>query len=158
MNPKTPFGYTVFCDNIREEVGGKHSFMGVYINSLLVHGEFPAALQTFGMAVYYYEAPGESEEPVVLRVFMPGTEGDAAAIETELPVDVTRKAGLPPDYVAKPGENPLVLTQVMIQMAPLVFKEPGLIKVRAYRGKLEVRLGTLSIRAAVPSVAEAAVS
>jgi hypothetical protein len=156
MNPKTPFGYSVFCDNIREETGGKHSFMGVYINSLHIHGEFPATLATFGIAVYYYETPGESDEPVTLRVFVPGGEGDPPLVEEELPVAVMRKGALPPDYVPKPDSSPLVLTQAMIQMHPLVLKEPGVITVRAYRGDLEVRLGTLAIRAATPHPGAAA--
>jgi hypothetical protein len=42
-------------------------------------------------------------------------------------------------------------------MAPLVLREPGIIKVRAYRGDLEVRLGTLAVRAAeAPSPLEIA--
>jgi hypothetical protein len=37
---------TVFCDDIRHEVGGKHSYIGVYSGKLFVP-TFPATLSTY---------------------------------------------------------------------------------------------------------------
>jgi hypothetical protein len=46
---KEPYGVTIFCDDVRDELFNKKTLIGVYTGELLIGGEFPALLPTFGM-------------------------------------------------------------------------------------------------------------
>lgn len=50
------------------------------------------------------------------------------------------------------GHDPLRTMVTYIEMSPLMLRQEGTLKVRAYRGDLEIRLGTLRIRAQSPAV------
>ena len=38
------YGYSIFCDDIRNEPGGKLSFIGCYNGVILISGQFPLVL------------------------------------------------------------------------------------------------------------------
>lgn len=141
---KSPFGDTIFCDDIRYEVGGKVSYIGTYRGSLIIYDPFPVTLPKFGFAIRYSERPGESEEDVTLGIYMPGDDDDAPSIKIELPIDELRST--PRDPKQMESEEDLILTAVFHMVTGINIKEEGRIKVRAYRGDLEVRLGTLFVR------------
>ena len=88
-------GSTVFCDDIRYELDGKVSFMGVYQSVMFVQEEFPFVLPKFGMTFTYSERIGTRSGPVIIRVFLP--QLPAPAIETELRLEEIRKETPLPD-------------------------------------------------------------
>ena len=47
--------FTTFCDDIRQEIGGKLSYMGVYSSDLYVGG-FPITLPKFCVAPSSHDA------------------------------------------------------------------------------------------------------
>jgi hypothetical protein len=142
IGPTTPYGYSYFCDDIRREIRGKSSHIGIYSGDLIIYRDFPVTLTKLCIIVYYIERPGESEEPVELRVCFPGEDEDNPRIRGMLPVEDLRKNFVPKDD----GEDMTLTVRSEIEVVPCPLKEHGFIKVRAYRGDLEVRLGALLIR------------
>jgi|SRR5215510_10032118 len=138
-------GYTIFCDDIRSEVGGKTTFVGTYDGVLFIHGEFPFVLSKFGMAIRYEEQKGAfTNEEAKLRIFLPGDEGNKASIESLLPMQDARKNARPlPDD--NPSEIKYVAVGANLILSPLVIPKAGTIKVRVQCGEETVKLGSLVV-------------
>ena len=141
INPRLPTGHTIFCDDIREEVGGKYSLIGVY-SDLLEVVSFPVVLPQLAFAVTLWESPDdvaevdlritykaeESEEYEVLRHMWPASaHGDCASDEEDDSLQVAEM-------------------QVFARLTQVPFNGPGRLKVRAYRSRDEIRLGTLRVQ------------
>lgn len=94
--PKTPYGYSIFCDDIREEARGKVSFMGIYSGNMILYAAPPVSLPKLMVAVNYFERPGESDAPVEVRVYLPGDSADAPTVRVPLPVEELRASGVVP--------------------------------------------------------------
>lgn len=140
--PSTPYGYTIFCDDVRQEMGGKTSYMGIYKSKLIFNTPLPASLPKFFLVVNYFERPGESTDPVTLHVYMPDDAEGAPTVTAEIPLDDFRSK---PPKLETPDSVPLISATVNLVVMPFEMKSEGRLRVRAYRGDLEIRLGTLSI-------------
>lgn len=149
IGPTTPYGYTLFCDDLRTEVGNKYSLMGMYTGALHIQGQLPALLPKFVMIISYFERPNESTEPVEIRVFLPGDDESTPSFKTEIPRE-SLKSDNSQIELEEPTPDRLISTRIFAPISPLHIKKEGRIKVRAYRGDLEVRLGTLLIKALPP--------
>jgi hypothetical protein len=144
LRRETPYGDTIFCDDVRFEIGQKQSFIGVYQGDMIAYGAPPLVLPKLCLVVSYSERPGESLEPVELRVYMPGDADDAPTLRQQLPVDQLRSEAVAPTI---PGlEDPMRKFSGVFSFSPFPITQEGTIKVRAYRGDLEVRLGTLRVQ------------
>jgi hypothetical protein len=139
--PITPYGYTIFCDDLRQEVNGKWIYIGVYTADMIIFGSPPMSLPTFVAAITYRERPHESDAPVKIKMFVPGS--DNAAAELDLPVTVMRSAQFSPETE---GEDRMYSAFIPIKSFSLPLRQGGLIKIRAYRGHDEIRLGSLEVK------------
>lgn len=147
--PPPVYGHTVFCDDIRSEVGGKVTFVGVYQSEMTVQGAtFPLLLPRFGFGVVYSQRRDLFRPEFVVRIYLPGDKDDAPSIELSLPDDpifneeINRLGESPPDdprYVVR-GMN--------IPVSPLIIPQEGLIKVRVVREDKMIRLGSLMVKLA----------
>src|SRR5438445_2168364 len=97
-----PYGFSVFCDDIRAEVGGKASFIGVY-NSIMFMPSFPAVLPKFGIIIFFNE-PAEMirtrDFTVNINVFLPGQDepiftGDIPPVTEEVLAALTKPPEVP---------------------------------------------------------------
>lgn len=146
---ESPFGSTIFCDDIRHELGGKVSYIGIYSGSINFSQPLPRTLSKFGFAIRYSERPSESTEDVTIGIFLPGDPEDAPSTKFGLPIQEMRSQS-PDPKILQTGEDPVATMIFHIVMENLSIKEEGRIKVRAYRGDLEVRLGTLFVQYIAP--------
>ena len=145
------FGHTIFCDDIRYEIGGKRSYIGVYSTTLYIHSDFPALLPKFCFDVLYSQRHEKVLlDAVKILIFLPGDdenpsiEGEISADETKRMTELARANSTPIDL----KNQPVTVMRGTFQFSPFVIQKPGPIKVRAVReGKL-VRLGALSVMAA----------
>ncbi len=140
--PTTPYGYTIFCDDVRQEMGNKTSHVGIYRGKLIINAPLPVLLPKFFLVVHYFERPNESTEPVSLHIYMPGDAEGEPTVTQELPLDDARSKTPEPEILES---DPLLALTFHHMFAPLELKSEGRIRVRAYRGDLEVRLGTLTV-------------
>jgi hypothetical protein len=145
----SPFGYTIFCDDIRQEIAGKFTLVGVYGLEMTVFGTLPTRLAKLALSVAYVERIGESEEPLELLVYVPGDADDAPTLRAPVPEDKLtqfRHVKVPP-YV---GETPWTMLTFQVAFSPIELKQEGALRVRMIRGDEEIELGALRIRAQPP--------
>lgn len=137
------FGTTIFCDDVREEVGGKKSFVGCYLGSLITHTGFPIVLPTFVIHIVFSESFEDAIGPLQIKVFHEKRDGERLAL---------LEADLPSDRLSQtPGrrEGDEVFTSLMtFRASPLILEEPGSLRVRAYRNNEEFKIGGLRIEEA----------
>jgi hypothetical protein len=149
IRPSTPGGGVIFCDDIRQELYGKVTYVGIYAGGELhVHSPFPVLVPKLAIAVTYYERRGESGEPVSITVQLPWDAPDTPAIRMALPAEQLREVPMVPD--AAPDDFLMVAT-IFLSLSPFQIQSEGRIKVRAWRGADEVRLGSLMIRSSLSS-------
>jgi hypothetical protein len=139
------YGTTVFCDDIRRELGGKSSYIGIYGAKLFSHRDFPLLLPKFGFGVTYVQKRTAFIAPKKFLIFLPGDEDDAPTIEADFEVGEPQNlsdATINPDYDPKTA---VTILGAQFIFSPFEIKKPGNIKVRVDRGGELVRLGVLAI-------------
>ena len=141
LKASTPNGLTIFCDEIRTENNGKQIYIGIYKAEMLLGPSFPARLPSFSVIILYRERPGESSHPVRFAVFVPGAE--EPAFEAHVDRAQLDSIPLPTDEDA---DDPVLELTLAANFRDFVLQEAGRIKVRAFRGDEEIRLGTLQVR------------
>lgn len=147
ITPQTPYGYTIFCDDVRHEVSGKFTFVGVYQAEMIVSGTLPAQLPKFVLCINYREKPGESTENVQLQIYMPEDSSDSPSMKLDVPVEHFRQAATEPLNLIDAESSPIISGQFIVEIVPLKIKKEGHIKVRALRGEAKYALGALLIKA-----------
>lgn len=141
ISPSTPSGHSIFCDDVRNEANGKQILIGVYNADMLVDS-FPILLPNFSIVIRYQERKNESDLPVKFVVTVPNPHD-----EKIFEVDVPREAFVHPDPPSwDVEEQPLITLNLNPSFAGFMLLHTGRIKVRAYRGDDEIRLGTLRVR------------
>lgn len=136
-------GYTIFCDDLRQEVLGKWSFMGAYHPDILLDS-LPAVLPTFGIFVTFFETSDLGVDPLELLIFLPGDADDSPT--HKIPIQGNRTLPPLPPGAAFENDNKRCVIRMPIKFAPLALKEEGLIKVRMARGDMRYRIGALMVR------------
>jgi hypothetical protein len=147
LSPKTPYGFTTFFDDLRQEANGKYIFSGVYTGNMVLP-MVPVVLPMFSVMITYREAPGESSEPVTLKIFVPGRDEPMLAVP--LPVEQMREVQYEQSYLDVEGLDKILSLQAPYIFSPFMISGEGFIKIRAYRGEDEIRLGTLRVQLATP--------
>jgi hypothetical protein len=139
------WGFTIFCDDIRSEVGGKVALIGVYPSDMIVHVPFPLVMPKLGLWIQYFEVPGSIVGDGKLHVSLPGDE--VPSIEADISFNELRpKTTLP---VADNSEvDHWHSIKMPIVLSPVVLKEPGRILVRMQFDDLIISLGVLPVKAA----------
>jgi hypothetical protein len=137
------YGYTLFCDDIRHEMGGKMSYMGVY-RSIMYVPAFPFQLPKLAIAITYLELKTEKQaETVELLVYLPGDPDDKPSVRAPVSFDAEK-------VISLPSENPTaerqVSMQTILEMTPFLVVAPGSIKVRIKRDDEVIKIGRLQIR------------
>ena len=78
------YGHVLFCDDIRSEVDGKVTYVGVYTARMRIHVPFPVLLPKFGIAVDVWQRKTVFEKDMTLQIRLPGDAADAPSIVTDL--------------------------------------------------------------------------
>ena len=139
--PETPFGYSIFCDDIRLEVGNKTSLIGIYSGVLGFEGsEFPITIPKLCIVVTWCQDTSDEVHPVTLKIIYEKENGEEQPLlEGELAV-----AGF--KNVTRISESASRLTaQAQAVISPITFEAAGSIKVRAYYNSEEFKLGRLHV-------------
>jgi hypothetical protein len=144
-----PFAWSIFCDDIRQEVGGKLSFMGVYYGVMYVP-QFPILLPKISVNVTFYEPKNMADvrdAPVIIKVFMPNDTQDTPSIVGEVPPSKDVIGLLPPSELPPEEDVPqLMIANAMFFQSPFVIQEPGRVRVRGeYPGGTILKAGSLRV-------------
>jgi hypothetical protein len=141
-------GYTIFCDDIRHEVSGKVTYVGVY-NGVIApeNGELPIVLPKLCVSTtinwYEDELPAP---PMTLKIFGPGSDEALSQVEFQFPDSA--------DVIWLPGEkskDAFISISLQAAFTGITFRKQGALKVRAYGGGQEFKLGSLMVVDKMPS-------
>jgi hypothetical protein len=139
-----PYGYSTFCDDIRQETGGKVSFIGCYRHKMFVHGGFPATLPKFGISFTFIERANKRPDHLIVMVFLPGDAEDKPSISTTVNVKERDKDPARPPVGERDRETVFRFESQLI-FAPLILRSEGAIKVRFKVNDEIIKAGALSI-------------
>ena len=144
MSPKPfePFGITTFCDDIRYELGGKYSLVGIYRDDLLIQGAtFPATLPKLALSITLLFHPAlPPMPPLDIKISFPGDDENTPSFGGRFETSIEPVPDAPQDT-----RRSLNLHFIL---SPIILKEPGSIKVRLHDQVRIIKAGTLDVRAA----------
>lgn len=149
-------GFATFCDDIRQEVGGKATLVGCYVGDMNVHGRAPITLPKLGVQATLISSPERAPKLVMFRIDF--TPGDTVLFETTLEIseEERRKALANIDQDGTGDEPQFNVTQYTV-LSPVTVPSDGRVRVRAIVDGETIKLGSLRIRF-VPPVTEAGAS
>lgn len=145
-----PFGYASYCDDIRQELGGKISLMGIYRADMRVPF-FPITLPRFCIVATYcrpYEGEAPRPNNFEFRVWLPGTSPDAPPLKVVLPerdIGAIRLPNAAELLVEDPEAQPIVRIDLPVFIQPFVIPTPGKVRIRAFWNDEETRVSALRI-------------
>jgi hypothetical protein len=140
--PLKPFAITTFCDDIRYEIGGKYSLIGVYRDSLIFQGgTFPITLARLGLSITFVEPPSASIGDIDIHVLLPGDTREKPSFLFKV-----QPQGGQSVHDAPEGSRRVVNFHLIL--GPLIVKESGPIKVRLVKGGQRYRAGVLQVQTA----------
>jgi hypothetical protein len=140
------WGTTLFADDIRFEVAGKYSVIGIYnIDMVLPIVSFPVSIPKFCVLVKYQEIKGAFKDDIVVKIYFPGDPKDNPSFTNTIPKETRETTDAAPTL--EEGEERILNITLPIIFSPLTIKEEGIIKVRVECGGNTIKLGRLVIRA-----------
>jgi hypothetical protein len=83
----------------------------------------------------------------VAKLFVPGSDEAIAAVD--VPIGEMTQSAAP---IVGEDTSATISTLIPIRLSPFVVEQEGLIKVRAYRGSEEIRLGALRVSVRPPEI------
>lgn len=78
VEPFKPHGFTIFCEDLREEVSGQTTYVGVYGDAMFVDGPLPITLTKLSMAIHLFDEPQEGLKNITIKIAQPGEDFDSA--------------------------------------------------------------------------------
>ena len=144
INPNAPGGYSIFCDDIRHEINGKTTHVGVYNGHLIVAGSLPVTLPQICVAITLRLLPPADPVKPIVKIFRSDEPDPLFTFEAEIePMEAQLIPSPLPNL--EPDSVTFIQMGVTAQIQGLVINGPCALKVRAFIGDDEVRLGSLQI-------------
>ncbi len=140
------FGHSIFCDNIRNEAGGKLSFIGCYNGVIFVPPQFPLSLPKFCVHVHIFSPATKPYDSIVVRCYSPGDDRPIAEEPIE-PPQKDEQTELTAHLEADSSAPLYIVAGASLIFEPLQINRPGLIRVRAVvdGANEELLLGSLRV-------------
>jgi hypothetical protein len=147
----SPRGYTIICDDIREETSKKLTLVGTYGPSMTVRGTFPIVLPKLCFLVHYIERSGVEEGPLTLCIYFPGDDDDEPTVRSELPSERIRTDALRTmegiEHLGTEPPDPHFSLRLPIEISPCEIKQEGAFRVRMQVGDRCIRIGAMNVTA-----------
>ena len=140
------YGTTIFCEDIRDEIGGKKTYVGVFGADIIINGSLPAVINQFAFCVTFLEPISDAKDPLNIKIFLPSENDDEVALDIDLPGDRHSNANI--GEIDPTAE--FLCARLSFKVIPLVITHEGYIRVRAYKGEREIRLGSIRVRVVDP--------
>jgi hypothetical protein len=120
--PVAPALFSIVCDDVRLEVGQKHSYMGIYTNSVILPS-FPFTLPKLCFVLQFRFLAMERPSQLAFLV-----ERDSEVI-ARMEVDMLNLGSY--EVEAEEGETQVVVVGSIIQVLGLTFEGPAKLRMRA---------------------------
>ena len=149
-----PFGIAIFCDDIREEIGGKISLMGIYGHDMQFLGaSFPLLIPKLCINIVA-RLPADRPVPQMkFLVYFPGDAEDTPTMSMDFSVPEELQRFEPQADKRPPpfpdAETVHVLRQHVV-VSSIVIQHEGFIRARMMYGEKRIRLGALKVHSGTP--------
>lgn len=152
IQPHLPSGYVVFCDDIRDEVNGKKTIVGSYSGEMTVYGDQPLRVGQLCAWIVYRDDHSTFPKQVTIKVIKESSQKEELMFEANIDLPAP-----PPELELSPlsDSDSIRFSELHAfpRFAGIDFPEECRIKVRAYVGDDEIRLGALNVKIARPESA-----
>jgi len=138
---------TLFCDDIRHEVGGKLSFIGVYSSKLFVPS-FPVTLPKLCLSVKVVTPADEPLRSLNLRVLKDEETLQEIRLDEEQLADASDSAE---DMTEEQRKERVQMAQFLLVFSPIQFDGPCILRVRVQTEDGELRGMALRVDQAPPT-------
>jgi hypothetical protein len=145
------YGYSIFCDDIRNEPGGKLSFIGCYNGVIFVPPKFPSVLSRFCIHIHIFSPATEPYSSIVAKCYAPGD--DKPLVEEVIePPKMEEQLQLVAHLERDPTAPLFIVAGTSLIFSPLHLRGPGLLRVRAVVDGVdeELQLGSLRVASKAP--------
>jgi hypothetical protein len=115
---------SIFCDDIRQEIGGKQSFIGVYTSKMFVQ-EFPIILPKICLVISALTPIENPFKKMIFRVL----KDDELFAEGTIEEEELEKLVIP-DSTSSDGNPNLISSKVQFLFSPFQIDGPCTLKVR----------------------------
>lgn len=136
----------IYCDDIRNEVGNKFSFMGIYTRELTIPN--PLLLPKLCIAVKVVTDVDDPLESITVRV---------VKIKNGEEIELLSTGSLPlpslTDLPARDGDTTCMLLQMQFVLSPFQIEEEATIRVKATTEREELIGAALRLRIVQPTAA-----
>jgi len=143
--PAAPGGHAIFCDDLREEVGGKNSLIGVYGSDLMINATPPVMLPQLSCVATINLDPERMPGQLTIQIkkYLPsGVEEVLTAVELPPFADIPQ-----PEYRPGYGDSKRLFTlSAAMKMVPLAIEGEFTLRAVALIDDDEYRLGGLTVR------------
>ncbi len=120
----------IYCDDIREEVGSKASYMGVYSGELMVPSA-PVVLPKLCAVAKLSTKVNDPFETVDVRIY-------AVKGEEETQLLSTGPVAIPSNLSETTNDNQRTVVQLNFMLSPFQITEDILLRVKAFTGREEL--------------------
>jgi hypothetical protein len=138
--PRT--AWTIVCDDVRNEIGNKVSYMGVYQSEIIV-AQFPASLSKLCFVVRARTGARNPFKKLVVKILR---DDEEVCADAEIDVSTIR---VPPEN--REGLEMWMDATMICAFSPFQFAGPCKISARVTTESEELRAGSIKVRA--PQVA-----
>lgn len=129
----------IYCDDIRQEVGNKVSYMGTYTGLLLV-ASLPATIPKLMVAVHVFTPQEQPFKSLKIRL----TKNDELLSETQIPDETLESQAIVP--VADLGDEVSIAFSFIFAFTPLPVTELSKIRIRVQTESEELKGPALVIK------------
>jgi hypothetical protein len=136
----------IFCDDIRPEIGGKLSIMGVYGADMIFPAPPPLPILRWGIAVWLICDLDDVPAAITIRVLAPPEKIEIIAIEISRP---------PPQY---PEGATKFNFRTILPLPPFNFTQEGFVEVMVDTDRETLRAGRLFVRFLPPTSPDAPIA
>ncbi|MFN0045598.1 MAG: hypothetical protein ACKVOS_03945 [Sphingorhabdus sp.] len=144
IKPSSPDGYTLFCDDIRHEVTGKTTLVGIYNSQLIITGNLPVILPKLCASITLRLNPPLHPLKPVIKVFRTDQDEPIFVCEVDIPAVDPEKIPQVNQHL-EPDAVTFIQFSVNAQFESFQIEKPCALKVRVFIGNDELRLGALQI-------------
>ena len=149
--------FTIYCDDIRSEIGGKSTLVGCYNGLMHIHGALPIQIPKFGISVHLLVSESELDifaRPDIQFVVYGTTGVEIFSANVDLSAMVMHS-----DDINASSESALKITEksqkeksekfiplnLNFLLSPVLVERDGFIRTRIKVGKKIIKIGSLMV-------------
>lgn len=143
IQPNLPSGFAIFCDDIRQEINEKLNFVGVYENGMNILAKAPVIIRQISVWISLRADIRKNPLSGNIKIIRSDNGAEISSSGFNISSDISEDELI--NLHPEPDSFIYWETTVRVNLIDLYFDRPCRLKVRAYSGDNEIRIGSLNI-------------